>query len=133
MKLKVRAGAGNVEAPAPNDTERKQKKENSVEGIDRTVSGCRSGRVHIRRGAVVVVGTAERKKSRTTRCHEQSCRKKRSGDTLLGYSGRTSLRREQCGMPLKAGISDSEWPSIARQRLVHQVSSIIIWVTNTFS
>jgi hypothetical protein len=45
-----RVGASNVEAPAPNDTERKKKKENNnVEGIDRTVSGCRSGQVHIRR------------------------------------------------------------------------------------
>jgi hypothetical protein len=45
-----RAGAGNVEAPALNDTERKKKKENNkVEGTDRTVSGCRSGRAHIRR------------------------------------------------------------------------------------
>jgi hypothetical protein len=45
-----RAGAGNVEAPAPNDTERKKKKENNnVEVTDRTVSGCRSGRAHLKR------------------------------------------------------------------------------------
>jgi hypothetical protein len=44
------AGAGNVEAPAPNDIESKKKKENNnVEEINRTVSGCRSGRAHIRR------------------------------------------------------------------------------------
>jgi hypothetical protein len=36
-----RAEAGNVEATAPNGTERKKKKENNnVEGIDRTVSGA---------------------------------------------------------------------------------------------
>jgi hypothetical protein len=34
---------------------------------------------------------------------------------------------------LKGGISESEWPSIARQRLGKQVSSIIVWVTNAFS
>jgi hypothetical protein len=68
---------------------------------------------------MAVVGTAERKKSRATRrCHEQSPRKKKKGDTPLGYSGRTCLRWEQCGMPLKAGISESERPSIARQRSV---------------
>jgi hypothetical protein len=45
-----RAGAGNVEAPAPNDTKRKKRKENNnVEGTDRTISGCCSGRAHIRR------------------------------------------------------------------------------------
>jgi hypothetical protein len=36
-----RAGADNVEVPAPNDTERNKKKENNVEGIKRTVLGCR--------------------------------------------------------------------------------------------
>jgi hypothetical protein len=37
-----RAGGGNVEAPVSNDTGRKKKNENNnVEGIDRTVSGCR--------------------------------------------------------------------------------------------
>jgi hypothetical protein len=46
----VRAEAGNVEAPAPNDSERKKKEEkNNVEEIDQNVSGCRSGRTHIRR------------------------------------------------------------------------------------
>jgi hypothetical protein len=30
---------------------------------------------------------------------------------------------------LKAGISESEWPSIARQRLFNQVSCVIVWVT----
>jgi hypothetical protein len=45
-----RAGAGNVETPAPNDTERKKMKENNnVEGIDQTVSGCFSGLAHTRR------------------------------------------------------------------------------------
>jgi hypothetical protein len=33
-------------------------------------------------------------------------------------------------VPLKAGIiSESDWPSIARQRLGNQVSCIIVWVT----
>jgi hypothetical protein len=44
-----RAETGNVEAPTPNDTEAKKKKENNIEGIDPTESGCLSGRVHIRR------------------------------------------------------------------------------------
>jgi hypothetical protein len=45
-----RAGGGNVEAPTPNVTERKKKKDNNNgEGIDRTISGCHSGRAHIRR------------------------------------------------------------------------------------
>jgi hypothetical protein len=43
-----RAGAANVEAPAPNNS-KKKKENNSVEGIDRIVSGCSSGRAHIRR------------------------------------------------------------------------------------
>jgi hypothetical protein len=37
-----------------------------------------------------------------------------------------------CGVPLKAGISESERPSIARQRFDNQVSCVIVWVTNTF-
>jgi hypothetical protein len=37
--------------------------------------------------------------------------------------------REQCGVPLKAGISESEQPSIARQRLRNHISCIIVWVT----
>jgi hypothetical protein len=44
-----RAGAGNVEAPATNNAERMKKKENNVEGINRTVSGCRSGGADIKR------------------------------------------------------------------------------------
>jgi hypothetical protein len=35
-----------------------------------------------------------------------------------------------CGVPLKAGISESKRPSIARQRLGNQVSCIISWVTS---
>jgi hypothetical protein len=34
-----------------------------------------------------------------------------------------------CGVPLNTGISESERPSIARQRLGYQVSCIIVWVT----
>jgi hypothetical protein len=36
-------------------------------------------------------------------------------------------------VPLKAGISESERPSIARQRLGNLVSCIIVWVTNAFT
>jgi hypothetical protein len=54
-------------------------------------------------------------------------------DRPLGYSGWTALRREQCGVLLKAGISKSERLSIARQQLGNQVSCIIVWVTNTFT
>jgi hypothetical protein len=51
VELKFIAGADNIEASAPNDTERKKKKENNnVEGIDRTVSGYRSGLAQIRMG-----------------------------------------------------------------------------------
>jgi hypothetical protein len=56
-------------------------------------------------GAMVVVCTAEKKIPSQKRCHEQSPQTKRNGDTLLGYMGRTALRRVQCDIPLKAGIS----------------------------
>jgi hypothetical protein len=47
-----------------------------------------------------MVVTAEKQSRATRRCHEQSPRKKRDGDTLLGYSRQRVLRREQCdGMP----------------------------------
>jgi hypothetical protein len=110
-KIKVRAGAGNLDAPTHNDTERKKKKkkENSnVEEIDRTVSGCLSGRVRIRRERWQWLESGYRNpeknhkrkhRTRKRRCCKRSPRKKRNRDTPLGYSGRTALRREQCGVP----------------------------------
>jgi hypothetical protein len=60
-----RAGAGNVEAPAHNDTERKKKKENNnVEGIGRTVSGCCSRRAPSRREHIVVRAKNNKRKHR---------------------------------------------------------------------
>jgi hypothetical protein len=38
----------------------------------------------------------ERKFRATGKCRKHSPQKKRNGDTPLGYSGRTGVRREQC-------------------------------------
>jgi hypothetical protein len=99
-KKAVRGGAGNVKAPAPTTTDRKR-------GDFIKVPLLTSAH---KKGAVAMVGgwspqprknptrgntDPERKRRRCKR----SPRKKRNGDTPLGYSRRTALRRVQCGVP----------------------------------
>jgi hypothetical protein len=63
---------------------------------------------NLKEGVDVVVGERimGRKKTlsqRKRKCCKHSPREKRNSDAPLGYSGRTALRREQCGifMPCK--------------------------------
>jgi hypothetical protein len=38
--------------------------------------------------------------------HKERPSRRKGGDVLLGYSGRTAVRREQCDVSPKAGISE---------------------------
>jgi hypothetical protein len=47
---------------------------------------------------------SKKHRNKRERCCKHSPRKIKNGDTLLGYSGRTALRRELCGGMPKTGI-----------------------------
>jgi hypothetical protein len=103
----VRGGAGNVKAPAPTTTERKR---GEFVRVPLGTSAHKAGGSDNNGWRVV---TATRRKQTTRgntvpkrkrrRC-KQIPRRKRNGDTPLGCSGLTTIKREQCGVPSKSQI-----------------------------
>jgi hypothetical protein len=98
-----RAGAGNVQVPAPTtETER----EDFIR-VPLETSAHKEGTVAMVGEWLPQPGKKPQEEipspeqiEKRRRC-KRSPRKKRNGDTPLGYSGQTAFRREQCGVLLK--------------------------------
>ena len=89
-----RGGTGNVEVPASPERVNVRwmnvRSECDTTGSSGTLAGNRSRRAGLREGADVAVG-------------ERTTGRKGNGDVLLGCSGRTTFRREQCDVDGVAG------------------------------
>jgi hypothetical protein len=94
--------------------------------------GCHSGRTHVRKERWQWLESdhhnPEKKPTRgNKRCCKHSPRKKRNGDTPLGYSGWTALRREQCNkMPESQNRGATSWATDRSVSIVTTRQTVIL-------
>jgi hypothetical protein len=102
----VRGGAGNIKAPTPTTTEKKRGDfirvplRSSAHAEERW-KWLESGHHNPEKKQQTRGNTVPERKRR---CCKHSPWRKRNVDIPLEYSGRTALRREQCGVPPKSMI-----------------------------
>jgi hypothetical protein len=79
------------------EKERKPLDDCYTTGSTSMLAGNRSGRAGVKEGADVAVGVwSPQERPKHEKMPRAETSERRTGDTLLGYSGRTGLRRERC-------------------------------------